>query len=447
MRVRVKGWLVLPVVVGAGVGLVACRAPLELTVTTPVDGHDAAPGDGVCEMTPGLGDCSLRAAIEEADTSSAIAHITLTGGTYALDDGPLIVEGPSPSVTVQGDGSATVDAAGMADAVDVRGHVSLVGITVQGAAIDGIHVFGTADLVVAVSTVRNNGSHGIESDAASTVRVADSTLANNGRTGLMAAGAAELDRSLVSGNGNHDLGAVTVSAGATIADTTISHNPTLGLSSLNGTTNVHGSTIDHNESSWACVNAGCGSFGAGPGGIYVELGSLNLTNSTVSDNTVLSPFDGTITTGAMQVGLVTCGGPGCIFDSASASIVDSTVEEPTYVVFGSISAAGSALTQCRSSGLDNGQLAQLIDGGFNVITTASGCPFPSALQIPDLLVGPLADNGGPTQTRLPQPGSPLVDHIPIGAPGQCDGTIATDQRGVPRPVGPGCDVGAVELTS
>ena len=55
----------------------------------------------------------------------------------------------------------------------------------------------------------------------------------------------------------------------------------------------------------------------------------------------------------------------------------------------------------------------------------------------------LAANGGPTLTRMPQPGSPLIDRIPVGT--VCpDGLDGTDQRGVERPIGPGCDVGSVE---
>ena len=53
------------------------------------------------------------------------------------------------------------------------------------------------------------------------------------------------------------------------------------------------------------------------------------------------------------------------------------------------------------------------------------------------LLGPLADNGGPTLTHLPAAGSPAVDHGGLICP-------ATDQRGVARPQGPACDIGSVE---
>lgn len=63
---------------------------------------------------------------------------------------------------------------------------------------------------------------------------------------------------------------------------------------------------------------------------------------------------------------------------------------------------------------------------------------------PDL--GPLEDNGGLTPTEAPGPGSPALDQIPLGATAQattlCPGV---DQRGVTRPQGTACDIGAVDL--
>jgi CSLREA domain-containing protein len=62
----------------------------------------------------------------------------------------------------------------------------------------------------------------------------------------------------------------------------------------------------------------------------------------------------------------------------------------------------------------------------------------------DPLLGPLANNGGPTPTHALLGGSPAIEHIPVS---QC--VVATDQRGVARPQLPkpaACDVGAYELS-
>ena len=56
----------------------------------------------------------------------------------------------------------------------------------------------------------------------------------------------------------------------------------------------------------------------------------------------------------------------------------------------------------------------------------------------DPLLGPLADNGGETKTHALLPGSPAID---AGNDGTC---LATDQRGIPRPQGAACDIGAFE---
>ena len=80
--------------------------------------------------------------------------------------------------------------------------------------------------------------------------------------------------------------------------------------------------------------------------------------------------------------------------------------------------------------------------GYNLESgTSCGCTEPTDRQNTDPLLGPLADNGGPTWTHALLPGSPALDTIPWpGAP-------TTDQRGFPRPypVGGLADIGAVEV--
>ena len=66
----------------------------------------------------------------------------------------------------------------------------------------------------------------------------------------------------------------------------------------------------------------------------------------------------------------------------------------------------------------------------------------------DPMLAALADNSGSVATRLPLPGSPLLDAIPPTSC-QADGAtgITTDERGLPRPDpgAPTCDIGAVEV--
>jgi len=72
----------------------------------------------------------------------------------------------------------------------------------------------------------------------------------------------------------------------------------------------------------------------------------------------------------------------------------------------------------------------------NLITSPA-----SAIIFDDPLLGPLADNGGPNKTMALQPGSPAID---AGNNTTCPGT---DQRGILRPQGSICDIGAFELVA
>jgi hypothetical protein len=88
------------------------------------------------------------------------------------------------------------------------------------------------------------------------------------------------------------------------------------------------------------------------------------------------------------------------------------------------------------------------DDGYN-LSDDSSCSFTkaSSLANTNANLGALGSNGGPTQTFLPNAGSPALDKIPnptTGAGGfsLCPGT---DQRGVARPQGTSCDIGSVEV--
>jgi hypothetical protein len=82
---------------------------------------------------------------------------------------------------------------------------------------------------------------------------------------------------------------------------------------------------------------------------------------------------------------------------------------------------------------------EVVDLGYNICSDgSSGITNATSRANIDPLLGPLADNGGPTMTIGLLDGSPALDVLP---PTKCP---ATDQRGVARPVGPQSDIGAFE---
>jgi hypothetical protein len=84
--------------------------------------------------------------------------------------------------------------------------------------------------------------------------------------------------------------------------------------------------------------------------------------------------------------------------------------------------------------------APIPSGGHNIDDGAT-CAFTAAgdRQNTQPVLGPLGANGGLTPTLVPQAGSPAIDGGPtFGCP-------RTDQRGVLRPFGAACDIGAVEV--
>ena len=82
-------------------------------------------------------------------------------------------------------------------------------------------------------------------------------------------------------------------------------------------------------------------------------------------------------------------------------------------------------------------------GGYNLIGKTSGCSFAKKatdkVNVANPRLGQLADNGGPARTVVLLTGSPALNVIP---PSACK--VTTDERGVHRPQGPRCDIGAYE---
>jgi hypothetical protein len=84
----------------------------------------------------------------------------------------------------------------------------------------------------------------------------------------------------------------------------------------------------------------------------------------------------------------------------------------------------------------------LTSNGYNLISKTAGCGWvsgPGDKTNKDPKLGTLGNHGGPTQTMLLKGTSPALNAVPTTV---CP--IHVDQRGVHRPQGPKCDMGAVE---
>jgi hypothetical protein len=110
-------------------GLVACdpRIPPTLTVTSTATGGDATPGDGVCEATGGAGDCTLPAAVDEANALGRAA-ISVPAGAYEGMDltvtGDVRLNQGAPADVVLGEVDITVADGGALVAEGLRTRVA-----------------------------------------------------------------------------------------------------------------------------------------------------------------------------------------------------------------------------------------------------------------------------------------------------------------------------------
>ncbi len=195
------------------------------------------------------------------------------------------------------------------------------------------------------------------------------------------------------------------------------------------------------------------------GGIFNVNGTVTSVNSTVSGNRAEgdpgrgSGLGGGIANAAFDlrtsIALMystvagnTAGRGGGIANAYLAQVAGAG---PAEVVFRNSLVAGNQAQAGNPScwndiGSAGAGAVKLTSQGYNLEDRAA-CNFSQAADQPntDPLLGPLGDNGGPTSTHALPFGSPAVDAIPAAA---C--LVALDQRGVSRPQGSGCDIGAYE---
>jgi hypothetical protein len=174
------------------------------------------------------------------------------------------------------------------------------------------------------------------------------------------------------------------------------------------------------------------------GGLHIQGGTIEIINSTFAENTA-----GTIGRGgAINVG-----------PSSNISLLNATIERNNADLGGGIWKDGSVeikntIVANSSTTADDGTHSLDCDGpafvaslGHNLISDGS-CV--DGLNTTDQrntnpTLSFIDENGGPTPTLMPLPGSPAIDK------GDNAGCPARDQRGAQRPVGSACDVGAVEF--
>jgi CSLREA domain-containing protein len=369
----------------------------EFSVTRTDD-----PVPGACAP----GDCSLREAIIAANALAGPDAITLPAGTYTLS-----IAGTGEDVAATGD-------------LDITQDLTITGVGEGSTVIDGgaiEHVIQVDSLLTgATATISDvtiqNGSTtisggGINVRSPGTLTLTDSTLSGNTTTtshggAIQNQGTATLTNVTISGNSapNGFGGGIDNRGPATLTNVTVSGNSAIGGGGgINNrdTLTINGSTISGN-------NATSGSGG----GIKNDLGTASVTNSTISGNSAASG--------------------GGVDNRATLTLTNVTIASNTASSGGGIWAFGATVVNTiiadNGTGLDCFVTVALTssysldsDGSCNLTGTGDLPP-----TNPNL--GPLADNGGPTQTHALLACSPAID--------AGDNAVfpATDQRGVVRPL-------------
>lgn len=240
------------------------------------------------------------------------------------------------------------------------------------------------------------------------------------------------------------------------------------------------------------VGTNGGSGGAGMGGaIFNHVGSVHLRNVTANGNTasggVASTFCSPTCTAGSGVGAVLFNlngavtidfstlagnsvdksngsgpgggeGDGTVYSLAygndinSGAATSATLKINNSIIYGTSGTNGAGSNDVvnnvvAGSAANSATLtykgANIVGLSDNLGASGIGSTTPSTA---DPLLGPLASGIGPMQTMVPAGNSPAIDNA-ANCLDSSNVAVTSDERGVPRPNGPQCDLGAVEVLS
>lgn len=449
----------------------------DVTITdSQVSDNHAVHGGGIYATYGTITDTTINA-------NSAYWH----GGGGSFWE--VTVDGSTLSGNVSGDGGALA-----AQTATIRDST----LTSNEAAFDGGGVYAVYSTTVERSTISENaaGSDGGGIISGIDVTISDSTLNWNeagGSGGGVFADAVAVEGSFLSGNvAGDDGGGLYATGDTTVSDTKLNSNDAadtgggafsgglLEMESSNvsgnsaatggglysvGELDVARSEMVANSASVVAAAAASGTASAeiewstvdgnvtGATSPSLEAGDLYLYASTISDN-----VGGAASRGSMFVINSTVSANTNFGLSAPSMLTAySTVTGNDVGLSGTDPSSGlvSVTSVVSDNGVDCSLAGSSLTWGYNYDTDAT-CGFVAVSDTsggPSPALGPLGDNGGETLTHLPDPASPLIDVIPttfiVWGSAACSGAAAAlgegvDQRGVTRPQGTGCDIGAAE---
>jgi hypothetical protein len=249
-----------------------------------------------------------------------------------------------------------------------------------------------------------------------------------------------------------------------VSDCTVSGNTAIGggggiTNALRGQMTITNSTVSENTAyrgggieNWGIMTARSCTFSENTGGIW-NRGTVTMTNSAVSENGAR----GIVNTGALTLTNSTLSHQ----DSSQVALFNSLMVGgplfgclPGSATFSSVTVVGRISNFCGGEAVlartlvDGDCAGSITSNGFNIESPGDTCSFDQSsdrvgVSANDLMLGELADNGGPTLTHALELSSVAIDRIPEA---MCE--VDEDQRGEPRPAGPEpkrCDVGSFEV--